>query len=114
MSGNPGNSMRALLPTPPERGSFPLDHEGECRDMMTRYLKCMKLVKNENAPNCRLLAKEYLRCRMERGLMTPDEWSHLGLPGDTSSSVNANATTSSATTRPPSTDSSNTNDKKSH
>lgn len=83
MSGNPGNSMRALLPTPPERGSFPLDHDGECRDMMLRYLKCMKLVNNENAPNCRLLAKEYLRCRMERGLMVPDKWSHLGLPSDT-------------------------------
>ncbi|KAG0657918.1 dual specificity protein kinase kns1 [Monosporozyma unispora] len=78
MSGNPGGSMRALLPTPPERGSFPLDHEGECRDKMLKYLKCMKLVENNNAPNCRLLAKEYLRCRMEKGLMTPDEWSHLG------------------------------------
>lgn len=82
MSGNPGGSMRALLPTPPERGSFPLDHEGECREVMNKYLKCMKLVSNDNAPNCRLLAKEYLRCRMDHGLMVRDKWSNLGLPGD--------------------------------
>ena len=54
---------------------------------MQRYLECMKLVKNENAPNCRLLAKEYLRCRMEHQLMDRDEWEHLGLPRDTEADV---------------------------
>lgn len=82
MSGNPGNSLRALLPTPPERGSFPLDHDKDCFEVMNKYLKCMKLVANENAPNCRLLAKEYLRCRMENGLMKNDDWANLGLPPD--------------------------------
>ncbi|CCK72083.1 Cox19p KNAG_0I02990 [Huiozyma naganishii CBS 8797] len=82
MSGNPGNALRALSPTPPERGSFPLDHDGECFDAMAAYLRCMRLVHNENAPNCRLLAKEYLRCRMEHRLMDRDDWAHLGLPRD--------------------------------
>lgn len=87
MSGNPGGALRALSPTPPERGSFPLDHDKECVLQMQRYLECMKLVKNENAPNCRLLAKEYLRCRMEHQLMDRDEWEHLGLPRDTEADV---------------------------
>lgn len=83
MSGNPGNSMQALMPTPPERGSFPLDHDGECTQQMMKYLECMKLVQNNNAPNCRLLAKEYLRCRMDHGLMEKDlQWKNLGLPAD--------------------------------
>ncbi|CAB4253061.1 similar to Saccharomyces cerevisiae YLL018C-A COX19 Protein required for cytochrome c oxidase assembly, located in the cytosol and mitochondrial intermembrane space [Maudiozyma barnettii] len=82
MSGNPGNSLRALSPTPPERGSFPLDHDNECVTQMQKYLNCMKLVGNENAPNCRLLAKEYLRCRMDHKLMDRDDWNHLGLPRD--------------------------------
>ena len=42
----------------------------------------MQLVQNENAMNCRLLAKDYLRCRMDHQLMDYDEWSHLGLPED--------------------------------
>ncbi|CAI4045662.1 hypothetical protein SKDZ_12G0390 [Saccharomyces kudriavzevii ZP591] len=85
MSGNPGSSMSALRPTPPERGSFPLDHDGECTKFMQEYLKCMQLVRNENAMNCRLLAKDYLRCRMDHQLMDYDEWTHLGLPEDASS-----------------------------
>ncbi|AJV62689.1 Cox19p [Saccharomyces cerevisiae YJM1418] len=82
MSGNPGSSLSALRPTPPERGSFPLDHDGECTKYMQEYLKCMQLVQNENAMNCRLLAKDYLQCRMDHQLMDYDEWSHLGLPED--------------------------------
>ena len=80
----------------PERGSFPLDHDGtkaqppisisrmyiravieswlmcwlvslgECKDVMTRYLACMKKVKGTNDPECRNIAKSYLACRMDR------------------------------------------------
>ena len=74
--------------TPPQRGSFPLDHDGqcdylcgverlsrlidpqlchtgECKEVMKAYLKCLK----ENASNngkCRALSKDYLECRMSK------------------------------------------------
>ncbi|KAL6937694.1 Cytochrome c oxidase assembly protein cox19 [Hanseniaspora osmophila] len=82
MSGNPGNRLQALSPTPPERGSFPLDHFGECKEYMENYLKCIRLTQGENAHNCRLLAKNYLNCRMEHELMEKDDWKNLGLPDD--------------------------------
>ncbi|ODV75199.1 Cox19p CYBJADRAFT_147103 [Cyberlindnera jadinii NRRL Y-1542] len=82
MSGAPGNSFASFNPTPPERGSFPLDHDHECSSIMTEYLECMKLVRGNNALNCRLLAKKYLGCRMDNQLMEKDEWKNLGLPND--------------------------------
>jgi hypothetical protein len=68
--------------TPPDRGSFPLDHEGrtlhldghktltrhslgECKAFMTTYLQCLSKNKNDSTP-CRPLNKEYLECRMSR------------------------------------------------
>ncbi|CAK9437043.1 uncharacterized protein LODBEIA_P14990 [Lodderomyces beijingensis] len=84
-SGAPGGNFRTWTPTPPERGSFPLDHDGECKDQMLKYLKCMKFTENKNAPNCRILAKSYLKCRMDNQLMEQSEWDTLGLtnlPGD--------------------------------
>ncbi|ODQ79249.1 hypothetical protein BABINDRAFT_64078 [Babjeviella inositovora NRRL Y-12698] len=71
---------KSWTPTPPERGSFPLDHDGECTAAMKKYLKCMKLVKNDNSHNCRLLAKDYLECRMNNQLMDRAPWNELGLP----------------------------------
>jgi hypothetical protein len=66
----------------PERGSFPLDHDGtspfyleeagaygitgECKDVMTKYLACIKRVKGKNDEECRGIAKTYLGCRMDR------------------------------------------------
>ncbi|ODV94390.1 hypothetical protein PACTADRAFT_51232 [Pachysolen tannophilus NRRL Y-2460] len=82
MSGNPGNKLSAWRPNPPERGSFPLDHFGDCTAEMEKYLNCLKIVKNENAPNCRILAKNYLNCRMENNLMDKVSWKELGLPED--------------------------------
>ncbi|KAH7322142.1 hypothetical protein B0J17DRAFT_251672 [Rhizoctonia solani] len=64
--------------TPPDRGSFPLDHEGECKSFMTSYLQCLSKNKNDSTP-CRHLNKEYLECRMKRGLMERDSWTNLGL-----------------------------------
>ncbi|CCH59819.1 hypothetical protein TBLA_0B10020 [Henningerozyma blattae CBS 6284] len=80
MSGSPGGTLSALSPTPPERGSFPLDHDGECAAVMHKYLDCLRLARGENAHTCRLLAKQYLACRMDNGLMTRDSWKNLGLP----------------------------------
>jgi cytochrome c oxidase assembly protein subunit 19 len=56
---------------------------GECKDVMTRYLACMKKVKGVNDPQCRYLAKEYLACRMDRNLMARDEFKNLGFKDDT-------------------------------
>lgn len=49
---------------------------------MSQYLECLKLVKGNNAPNCRILAKRYLGCRMDNQLMDRDDWQNLGLPED--------------------------------
>lgn len=49
---------------------------------MKDYLGCLKLVHGKNAHGCRLLAKSYLKCRMDHGLMEHDEWKNLGLPDD--------------------------------
>ncbi|KAF1817509.1 hypothetical protein P152DRAFT_379272, partial [Eremomyces bilateralis CBS 781.70] len=63
----------------PERGSFPLDHDGECKRQMMRYLRCIKSHRGTNDDECRLLSREYLECRMEsRNLMAPDTSDNLG------------------------------------
>ena len=63
----------------PELGSFPLDHFRECKTEVEAYYKCLEqhdLV----APMCRDLVREYLRCRMDRGLMTKADVANFGLP----------------------------------
>ena len=79
--GAPGGGARAQKPSPPERGSFPLDHDAECKHLISSYLRCLKSqnTPGENRAECRLLAKDYLHCRMEKGLMAKDEWKNLGL-----------------------------------
>lgn len=69
-------------PDPPQRGSFPVDHDGECAHLVGDYLKCLKITDGTNAPNCRLLAKKYLECRMMHDLMDKDEMQNLGLAPD--------------------------------
>ncbi|KAL1888643.1 Cytochrome c oxidase assembly protein cox19 [Sporothrix stenoceras] len=76
--GSPGGGSIATKPTPPQRGSFPLDHEGECKQVMLDYLSCMKKVKGVNEDECRSLAKSYLGCRMDRNLMAKDDFKNLG------------------------------------
>ncbi|KAL2269919.1 hypothetical protein VTJ83DRAFT_2103 [Remersonia thermophila] len=75
--GSPG-PLPSTKPIPPQRGSFPLDHEGECKDAMMSYLGCLKKVKGVNENECRLLAKSYLACRMDRNLMAKDDFKNLG------------------------------------
>jgi len=79
--GSPGGRAVNIKPTPPERGSFPLDHDAECKHIISSYLQCLKSQDppGKNNEVCRLLAKEYLGCRMEKGLMAKDEWVNLGL-----------------------------------
>ncbi|KAK1778841.1 hypothetical protein QBC45DRAFT_150498 [Copromyces sp. CBS 386.78] len=75
--GSPG-PLPTTKPTPPQRGSFPLDHDGECKHVMTTYLACIKRVKGVNEDECRSLAKAYLACRMEHNLMAKDDFKNLG------------------------------------
>ncbi|CAG8680917.1 10036_t:CDS:2 [Acaulospora colombiana] len=93
--GRPGSGS-ILQVNPPDRGSFPLDHDGmhlslipsienandsrigECKEMMMAYLKCLKENKSTSTP-CRTMSKTYLDCRMKRGLMQQEEWEKLGL-----------------------------------
>lgn len=76
--GSPGGAQRFSKPTPPERGSFPLDHDAECQAVMKQYLRCIRAHKGVNDDECRTLSQGYLQCRMERNLMAPDSMKNLG------------------------------------
>ncbi|XP_020296231.1 cytochrome c oxidase assembly protein COX19 [Pseudomyrmex gracilis] len=70
-------SQKLFTPTPPERGSFPLDHEARCKSSMIKYMRCLVENRNQNTM-CRDVAKEYFACRMDNNLMSREEWSNLG------------------------------------
>ncbi|KAJ2706195.1 Suppressor of Sensor Kinase (SLN1) [Coemansia sp. IMI 203386] len=70
-----------VRPTPPDRGSFPLDHGGECKELMTLYLDCLQTNRG-SYKQCKKLSKEYLECRMQKQLMDRDEWQNLGFHED--------------------------------
>lgn len=63
--------------TPPDKGSFPLDHDGECKKFYFKYMICLSDNENKNSL-CRHESKDYLQCRMEHGLMAPESWKNLG------------------------------------
>lgn len=52
-------------PRPPEKGSFPLDHFGECRAYLENVLACMQHNQQESS-KCRDIQQQYIECRMER------------------------------------------------
>lgn len=70
-------NQKVFKPIPPEKGSFPLDHEGLCKTSMIKYMKCLYNNDNNNS-FCREEAREYLGCRMDNNLMLKEEWSKLG------------------------------------
>lgn len=70
-------SQKVSTPIPPEKGSFPLYHEGICKRLMIKYMRCLIENNNENTM-CRDIIKEYLSCRMDNELMAREEWSNLG------------------------------------
>jgi len=69
--------QRSFKQKPPEKGSFPLDHDGECKLFMIKYMKCLRTNDMSNA-DCRQQSKDYLQCRMEHNLMKTEEWDKLG------------------------------------
>jgi hypothetical protein len=76
---------------PPERGIFPLDHDGECKIYMQSYLNCLKTTSHDYYP-CKSLSKEYLQCRMDHNLMKIEDLNTLGLGEDSSyTRMDANA-----------------------
>ncbi|XP_028968114.1 uncharacterized protein LOC100903233 [Galendromus occidentalis] len=74
-------SQKTFTPKAPEKGSFPLDHDGDCKKGVLKYLLCLQENASDSTP-CKDLAKEYLRCRMENELMAKEEWSRLGFSDD--------------------------------
>ncbi|KAG8509971.1 Cytochrome c oxidase assembly protein COX19, partial [Galemys pyrenaicus] len=56
---------KSFQPRAPDKGSFPLDHFGECKSFKEKFMKCLRDKNFENAL-CRNESKEYLECRMER------------------------------------------------
>ena len=39
---------------------------GECKSLISSYLRCLKSAKGVNDEECRVLAKGYLKCRMDK------------------------------------------------
>ncbi|KAF1984704.1 hypothetical protein K402DRAFT_395402 [Aulographum hederae CBS 113979] len=76
--GGPGGGRNFSKPTPPQRGSFPLDHDAVCASKMKDYLTCIRAHRGMNDEACRQISKGYLVCRMENNLMAPDEMRNLG------------------------------------
>lgn len=68
---------KSFQPRPPDKGSFPLDHFGECRRFKETFLRCLRENNFENA-SCRKQSKEYLECRMDRQLMAQEPLEKLG------------------------------------
>lgn len=62
---------------PPQRGIFPLDHFRECSDPMEKYVQCLK-DNREKHHLCRDMSREYLQCRMDRGLMASENLDEMG------------------------------------
>lgn len=71
---------------PPEKGSFPLDHEGACKKYMLKYMNCLTENKDNNSA-CREFSRDYLACRMENGLMAQESWEKLGFKDDNKNEV---------------------------
>lgn len=71
-------SGRNLPPRPPTKGSFPLDHLGECGEFARVYEACVRDNGGE-AGRCREAARKYLGCRMEADLMVKEDFKKLGL-----------------------------------
>ncbi|KAM9305955.1 cytochrome c oxidase assembly protein COX19 [Gastrophryne carolinensis] len=68
---------KTFKPRPPEKGSFPLDHLGECKPFKETFMKCLRENSFQNSL-CREESKQYLECRMERQLMAKEPLEKLG------------------------------------
>eukprot|EP00892_Ulva_mutabilis_P002485 jgi/Ulvmu1/12237/UM086_0028.1 len=79
-AGGAFGGARGLQAKAPEKGVFRLDHFEECKKEQMEYMECLKEKKNM-AEECTDLAKSYLMCRMDAGLMAKQSLQELGLDG---------------------------------
>ena len=77
MVAGAGGTNRSGPAKPPEKGSFPLDHGGECKPQATTFMQCLNEWGARHAP-CKKLAKLYFECRMDRGLMAQEDLGTMG------------------------------------
>lgn len=96
-AGGAFGGARGYQPRPPEKGIFPLDHFGECKNIKEEYIACLRK-HDQQANACRELARRYLECRMERNLMAPQDLKELGFSNEPK---NATSTTNSSPPPPP-------------
>ncbi|XP_035469484.2 cytochrome c oxidase assembly protein COX19 [Scophthalmus maximus] len=68
---------KAFKPRAPDKGSFPLDHLGECKGFKEKFMKCLRDNNHDNSL-CRLQSKDYLECRMDNQLMAKEPMEKLG------------------------------------
>lgn len=61
-------AARGLAPTPPDKGSFPLDHFGDCKLLKAEYLMCLQRSSERKTEGCRIQMKQYLECRMQQSV----------------------------------------------
>ena len=72
---------KIFTPKPPAKGSFPLDHFGDCKDIMSKYMQCLSYSRLK-ASLCHHIAKDYLQCRMDNDLMAKEDLKYLGFGED--------------------------------
>ncbi|XP_029540408.1 cytochrome c oxidase assembly protein COX19 [Oncorhynchus nerka] len=70
-------SSKSFRPRAPDKGSFPLDHFGECKAFKEKFMKCLKDNSYDNSL-CRVQSKDYLECRMDNQLMAKEPLEKLG------------------------------------
>lgn len=70
-------SGRAPPQIPPDKGSFPLDHNATCKSAMSTLMDCLRAHEHKNYP-CKTLSKAYLECRMKNNLMTTEDLDEMG------------------------------------
>lgn len=46
--------------------TYGLCHLGECKPIIAEYLRCLRRVKGMNDAECRMMAKDYLKCRLDQ------------------------------------------------
>ncbi|EKG19176.1 hypothetical protein MPH_03546 [Macrophomina phaseolina MS6] len=87
--GSPGGRTQVQKPIPLNTDAMDFVETGECKSVMTQYLRCIRAHRGTNDEECRQISKQYLQCRMERNLMAPDEMKNLGFHEETNKTASA-------------------------